>query len=155
MASNNRTTSPFSFSQSSSPWFTHENHITISIRELAALSTKSKISKLLRPRVVLVMFITALIIMGYWLLLPVMASPVPRPLGIIKPLISPYADYNHLVTVAGHAIWKGGPMLGEIDDEWTLEPYQKGHNESLTWIEHIEKGVEITSQNKSILIFSG
>ena len=57
--------------------------------------------------------------------------------------------------VAGHAIWKGGPTLGEVDEEWTLEPYQEGYNESLTWIEHIEQGVELASDASSVLIFSG
>lgn len=57
--------------------------------------------------------------------------------------------------VAGHAIWKGGPTLGEVDEEWTLEAYQRGHNESLTWIEHIQEGIALASDAESVLIFSG
>ncbi|KAI5807999.1 hypothetical protein DFH27DRAFT_478701 [Peziza echinospora] len=77
-----------------------------------------------------------------------------KPGEVLNP--GPFSDKKHLVVVAGHAIWKGGPMLGEVDEEWTLEPYQKGHNESLTWIEHIEKGVEIMSADpESLLVFSG
>lgn len=74
----------------------------------------------------------------------------------ITQIANPYADRKHLVMVAGHAIWKGGPSLGETDDEWTLEPYQRGHNESEAWISHIEKGVELLASKKdALLIFSG
>lgn len=59
--------------------------------------------------------------------------------------------------VACHGIWKGGLTLGESDDEWTLEPYQKGWNETLVWIQHIETGVEVVKDynGTAVLIFSG
>lgn len=64
---------------------------------------------------------------------------------------------ENLVIVACHGIWKGGPTLGESDDEWTLEPYQRGWNETLLWIQHIETGVEIVKDynGTAVLIFSG
>lgn len=129
----------------------------VSITELAATSTKTKISRLLRPRIILAMLTATFIIIGYLFLLPVVAGRYSKSsYSIVLPAQdSPYSNRNHLVIVAGHAIWKGGPMLGEVDEEWTLEPYQKGHNESLTWIAHIRTGVELASDPNSILMFSG
>ena len=127
--------------------------VSISLRKLAVSSTKTKVSRLLRPRVILSILITSIILTGY-LFLPPSHVDRTRKYPIVEPLLS-FSDRNRLVVVAGHAIWKGGPTLGEVDEEWTLEPYQEGHNESITWIEHIEQGVELASDSNSVLIFSG
>lgn len=79
-------------------------------------------------------------------------NPFP---SIFPPRDGPVQD--HLIIVACHGIWKGGPTLGENDDEWILEPYQKNWNETHQWIQHIEAGVELLekSNGTAALIFSG
>lgn len=76
-------------------------------------------------------------------------------LSMFPPRDGPVQD--HLIIVACHGIWKGGPTLGENDDEWTLEPYQKNWNETHQWIQHIEAGVELLerSNGTAVLVFSG
>lgn len=75
--------------------------------------------------------------------------------SIFPPSDGPAQD--HLIIVACHGIWKGGPTLGENDDEWTLEPYQRNWNETHQWIQHIEAGVELLerSNGTAVLMFSG
>lgn len=77
---------------------------------------------------------------------------------------------NNLVIVTCHAIWLGGPTAGDNEAEWcatppfpgtridldcrAIEPFQKG--ETATFIQHIERGVELALRDpESLLVFSG
>ena len=77
------------------------------------------------------------------------------------------SDRHHAIIVAGHAIYKGDPSStlltsneqGESslykDDDWILEPFQKG-GQVTTFIKHIQKGIEVAkSDPNAVLIFSG
>ncbi|KAG6370959.1 hypothetical protein JVT61DRAFT_10671 [Boletus reticuloceps] len=64
---------------------------------------------------------------------------------------------SHLIVVPGHAIWKGS-RREEVSDEdmWTLEDYQRGGGRVSAFVDHIEHGVRLASQDKnSLLVFSG
>lgn len=64
-----------------------------------------------------------------------------------------FSDVEHLVVVAGHAIWLGG-QTWRNDSDWILEPHQLG--QVATLVEHIKKGAELSSQRpRSLLVFSG
>ncbi|KIK09323.1 hypothetical protein K443DRAFT_83349 [Laccaria amethystina LaAM-08-1] len=67
------------------------------------------------------------------------------------------ADLDHLVVVPCHAIWQGGDPSSRLNEEdWILEPYQKGGNRVAAFFNHIEKGVELARQDiRSLLVFSG
>lgn len=78
------------------------------------------------------------------------------PLTIFRETFSEKLELTNLIIVACHGIWRGGPALGASDDEWILEPYQRGHNEALTWIAHIRAGVTLLQgSDNSVLVFSG
>ncbi|KAL0956222.1 hypothetical protein HGRIS_002378 [Hohenbuehelia grisea] len=64
---------------------------------------------------------------------------------------------SHLVIVPGHSIWHGSDAASRLnEDDWVLEPYQKGGGRVAAFFEHITKGVEILHQDpKALLIFSG
>ncbi|KAL4244421.1 hypothetical protein ABKN59_010186 [Abortiporus biennis] len=64
---------------------------------------------------------------------------------------------NHLIIVPGHAIWKGSnPDKRLDDDEWILEPYQRGGGRVAAFVKHIETGADLAmSDDKSLLVFSG
>ena len=48
---------------------------------------------------------------------------------------------DHLIIVPGHAIWKGPTSDSRLDeDEWVLEPFQKGGGRVSAFISHIERG---------------
>jgi hypothetical protein len=48
---------------------------------------------------------------------------------------------NHLIVVAGHAIWKGGsPTEHEKDSDWVLDVAQAGHGNPKAFYAHIAKG---------------
>lgn len=50
-------------------------------------------------------------------------------------------DLSHLVIVPGHAIWKGTHSdLRFDDDEWILEPYQRGGGRVAAFYQHILRG---------------
>lgn len=50
-------------------------------------------------------------------------------------------NLNHLIVVPGHAIWKGSrPELRMDDNEWVLEPYQKGKGRVRAFFSHIVRG---------------
>ncbi|KAJ9115212.1 hypothetical protein QFC20_001079 [Naganishia adeliensis] len=63
---------------------------------------------------------------------------------------------DHLVMVAGHAVWTGTDAGNREDDEdWVLQPIQKGGSVK-TFYKHIERGVqEVLADPRSLLIFSG
>ncbi|EPY50931.1 hypothetical protein SPOG_00534 [Schizosaccharomyces cryophilus OY26] len=66
----------------------------------------------------------------------------------------PLSNLNHLIIIAGHAVWLGGSSQGQEDSEWILEPYQKG--EGKVFAEHARKGLNLLEQDESsLLVFSG
>ncbi|KAF7790360.1 hypothetical protein EIP86_001315 [Pleurotus ostreatoroseus] len=64
---------------------------------------------------------------------------------------------DHLVMVPGHAIWTGAHSERGLDEEnWILEPYQKGGGRIAAFYNHIRRGVDITLRDEqALLIFSG
>lgn len=67
-----------------------------------------------------------------------------------------FAELEHLIMVPGHAIWLGHDASKvEEDDQWILEPIQKGGSVK-TYVKHIREGVERLRQDpKALLVFSG
>ncbi|RAH66857.1 DUF218 domain protein [Aspergillus aculeatinus CBS 121060] len=62
--------------------------------------------------------------------------------------------FTHLITVCCHAIYKGGPTHGLSEDEWEIEPFQKG--ETPTFTAHVKAGLRLAAQDPdSLLVFSG
>lgn len=48
---------------------------------------------------------------------------------------------EHLIIVPGHAIWKGiNPEFRLHEDQWVLEPYQKGGGRVSAFFAHILRG---------------
>lgn len=68
---------------------------------------------------------------------------------------SQWTQCNHLVLVAGHAVYVAEDFNAiEADDSWFLQEFQKG--EPPFYIEHIRRGVEIAADDqKALLVFSG
>ncbi|KAL6504825.1 hypothetical protein OROHE_023583 [Orobanche hederae] len=69
----------------------------------------------------------------------------------------PFANFRNLVMVAGHSVYTGS-KCEKVDEEnaWYLEPYQKHPGQAATFVEHIQKGVEIAANDDvSLLLFSG
>lgn len=67
-----------------------------------------------------------------------------------------YADLDHMIMVPGHAIWLGNDP-GRImnDEEWILEPMQKGGSVK-TFVKHIEESAALLRKDpKALLVFSG
>lgn len=64
---------------------------------------------------------------------------------------------DHLIIVPGHAIWTGtSPERRLDDDEWILEPYQRGGGRVSAFYNHIATGVELAKEDgSSLLVFSG
>ncbi|RDB24818.1 Uncharacterized protein C57A10.07 [Hypsizygus marmoreus] len=64
---------------------------------------------------------------------------------------------THLIVVPGHAIWKGvDPELRLREDQWILEPYQRGVGRVSAFFAHILRGAELAREDEhSLLIFSG
>ncbi|KAK9469269.1 hypothetical protein V1512DRAFT_255866 [Lipomyces arxii] len=64
---------------------------------------------------------------------------------------------THLILVAAHAIWKGGPPnvhAGESPSEWNLKDFQAGQQE--TFIKHIEVGAQLAMLDEdAVMVFSG
>lgn len=51
------------------------------------------------------------------------------------------SDIDHLIMVPGHAIWRGTDIQRRLDDdEWILEPYQRGGGRVAAFYRHIEAG---------------
>ncbi|RSH90270.1 hypothetical protein EHS25_001604 [Saitozyma podzolica] len=67
-----------------------------------------------------------------------------------------FGELEHLIMVPGHAIWLGHDASKvEEDDQWILEPMQKGGSVK-TYVKHIREGVERLRQDpKALLVFSG
>lgn len=89
--------------------------------------------------------------------LPVPPAPPPHDDSMFdlgRPQLPP--DMAHLVVVACHAIWKGGPTQGRNESEWVLEPFQRGTAAQDTFAAHIEAGVRAARQDpRALLVFSG
>ncbi|KAJ5940666.1 hypothetical protein N7516_000834 [Penicillium verrucosum] len=61
---------------------------------------------------------------------------------------------NHLIVVCCHAIYTGGSHLGTSEDEWLIEPFQKG--ETPTFIDHVKAGLKALAEDPhGLLVFSG
>ncbi|KAI8982321.1 hypothetical protein BDF20DRAFT_866244 [Mycotypha africana] len=70
----------------------------------------------------------------------------------------PLTENSHAIIIAGHAIYTGAPTPDDIykEDNWVLEPYQKRGRQINTFIEHIQKGIDLLRHDlKAVLIFSG
>ncbi|PWY86540.1 hypothetical protein BO94DRAFT_566340 [Aspergillus sclerotioniger CBS 115572] len=62
--------------------------------------------------------------------------------------------YTHLVIICCHAIYTGGPTNGLSENEWIIEPFQKG--ETPTFTNHIKAGLQLLVNDPSaLLMFSG
>ena len=63
---------------------------------------------------------------------------------------------DHLIIVPGHALWIGhDPTTVENDDDWVLEPMQRGGS-IRTFVKHIREGVRLLEDDPtSLLVFSG
>ncbi|PLB53438.1 hypothetical protein P170DRAFT_463126 [Aspergillus steynii IBT 23096] len=61
---------------------------------------------------------------------------------------------THLIIVCCHAIYIGGPTKGISEDEWLIEPFQKG--ETPTFTAHVKAGIQAAAEDlRSVLVFSG
>jgi hypothetical protein len=78
--------------------------------------------------------------------------------GVYDPLpAAPLPHHRHAIIVTGHAIYTGARTnTSAIYDEsnWILESYQ--HGQLGTFIEHIQKGIDILiSDPLALLVFTG
>ncbi|KAI0644516.1 hypothetical protein C8Q79DRAFT_1011555 [Trametes meyenii] len=67
------------------------------------------------------------------------------------------AELDHLIMVPGHAIWKGTDIEARFDeDQWVLEPYQRGGGRIQAFFKHIVTAADLAHQDEhSLLVFSG
>ena len=70
-------------------------------------------------------------------------GPYAAPRGIWETLQRDPAleGIDHLIMVPGHAIWKGTNLEARLDeDQWVLEPYQRGGGRVSAFFRHIVAG---------------
>ncbi|KAH1370780.1 hypothetical protein KXV74_007091 [Aspergillus fumigatus] len=61
---------------------------------------------------------------------------------------------DHLIVVCSHAIYIGGPTKGVSEDEWLIEPFQRG--ETPTFTAHVQAGLRALADDPhGLLVFSG
>ncbi|KAF9891910.1 hypothetical protein FE257_002873 [Aspergillus nanangensis] len=61
---------------------------------------------------------------------------------------------NHLIIVCCHAIYLQGPTQGASEEEWLIEPFQKG--ETPTFTNHVKAGLDVlANEPPGLLVFSG
>ncbi|KAI0708187.1 hypothetical protein C8T65DRAFT_650315 [Cerioporus squamosus] len=86
-------------------------------------------------------------------------GPYSAPKGIWQTLARYHTleDIEHLIVVPGHAIWKGTDLEARLDeDQWVLEPYQRGGGRVSAFFRHIAAGAELARDDEhSLLVFSG
>lgn len=97
--------------------------------------------------VVLLGFVAALSLISnvrFWFFPPTYSrSAYGTPIGILATISrnKSLQNLDHLIIVPGHAIWKGAdPELRSNEDEWVLEPYQRGGGRVTAFFGHILKG---------------
>lgn len=80
-------------------------------------------------------------------------DPLPRLLADI----TSRKTLSHLIIVPGHAIWLGtDPNQRLSEDQWLLEPYQKGKGRLAAFFAHISRGAELAVRDEdALLVFSG
>ncbi|KAJ5155062.1 uncharacterized protein N7500_010501 [Penicillium coprophilum] len=65
-----------------------------------------------------------------------------------------FATCNHLIVVCCHAIYTGHSHLGASENDWLIEPFQKG--ETPTFIDHVKAGLKALAEDShGLLVFSG
>ncbi|PTU21545.1 hypothetical protein P175DRAFT_0476806 [Aspergillus ochraceoroseus IBT 24754] len=65
-----------------------------------------------------------------------------------------FSKCNHLIIVCCHAIYLGGPTNGASEEEWLIEPFQKG--ETPTFTNHVKAGLKVLAEDpQGLLVFSG
>ncbi|RPD54166.1 hypothetical protein L227DRAFT_512146 [Lentinus tigrinus ALCF2SS1-6] len=81
----------------------------------------------------------------------------PRGIWETLPRDPTLEDIDHLIMVPGHAIWKGTDLEARLDeDQWVLEPYQRGGGRVSAFFRHIAAGAELARDDEhSLLVFSG
>lgn len=69
----------------------------------------------------------------------------------------PFPKLKNLVMVAGHSVYTSSSCEKvDKEDAWYLESYQKHPGQAATFVEHIEKGVELAANDdEALLLFSG
>ncbi|EJF60459.1 hypothetical protein BD309DRAFT_931037 [Dichomitus squalens] len=86
-------------------------------------------------------------------------GPYSAPRGIWETLQRDKSleEIDHLVMVPGHAIWKGMSVEERLDeDQWVLEPYQRGGGRISAFFAQIVGGAELAREDEhSLLVFSG
>ncbi|XP_057974711.1 uncharacterized protein C57A10.07 [Malania oleifera] len=68
----------------------------------------------------------------------------------------PFSKLRNLVMVAGHSVYTSSCGKAENEDSWFLESYQKHPGQAVTFLTHIQEGVEIAAKDdRALLLFSG
>ncbi|PCH43583.1 hypothetical protein WOLCODRAFT_103794 [Wolfiporia cocos MD-104 SS10] len=82
-----------------------------------------------------------------------------EPFGIVETIQrdETLSTLDHLIIVPGHAIWIGIDPAKRLDDnEWILEPYQRGGGRVAAFYKHIATAAELSQQDDhALVVFSG
>ena len=89
--------------------------------------------------------------------LSALGAPASTRADELPPPTEVWRSADHLIVVAGHAVYVGADRSGgalDSEESWYLEDYQRG--QVATMLEHIAMGVRLAAEdNNSILLFSG